>query len=333
MTAKRLIPILVLLALVIAAVATRGFGLIPRAQGPLTLYGNVDIREVDLGFRVGGRIKAMPVDEGARVKAGALLAELDRASIDSAVARAEAQVAQARAELLKLEHGSRPEELAQAQARLASAQAAAADAERDYARREPLVAPGAISRDIWDQTVAARDHARAQLAEAQAALRLVRTGPRAEDIQAARAALQAAEAARASMDTDLGDTRLLASLDGTILTRAREPGAIVQPGETVFTLAIDKPLRVRAYVAESDMSRVAPGMKVTVSADGNPRTYHGTIGYIAPRAEFTPKTVETSDLRTDLVYRLRIIVDDPDGNLRQGQPVTVRIAEAAPARR
>jgi len=327
MTRKRLIPILLVAMLLIAAVATRGFGLWPKASGPLTLYGNVDIREVDLGFRVGGRIARMPVEEGAHVKAGTLLAQLDRASIDSAVARAEAQVAQARAELLKLEHGSRPEDVAQAQARLAAAQAAAADAERDYARRAPLVAPGAISRDIWDQTVATRDRTRAQLAEARAALTLVRTGPRIEDIEAAKAALQAAQAARASIDTDLGDTRLLASLDGTILTRAREPGAIVQPGETVYTLAIDRPLRVRAYVAEGDLSRVAPGMKVTVTADGNDRAYHGTIGYIAPRAEFTPKTVETSDLRTDLVYRLRIIVDDPDGNLRQGQPVTVQLAD------
>jgi len=327
MTRKRLIPILLVAMLLIAAVATHGFGLWPKASGPLTLYGNVDIREVDLGFRVGGRIARMPVEEGAHVKAGTLLAQLDRASIDSAVARAEAQAAQARAELLKLEHGSRPEDVAQAQARLAAAQAAAADAERDYARRAPLVAPGAISRDIWDQTVATRDRTRAQLAEARAALTLVRTGPRIEDIEAAKAALQAAQAARASIDTDLGDTRLLASLDGTILTRAREPGAIVQPGETVYTLAIDRPLRVRAYVAEGDLSRVAPGMKVTVTADGNARAYHGTIGYIAPRAEFTPKTVETSDLRTDLVYRLRIIVDDPDGNLRQGQPVTVQLAD------
>jgi Multidrug resistance efflux pump len=116
-----------------------------------------------------------------------------------------------------------------------------------------------------------------------------------------------------------------------VVTRAREPGAIVAPGESVFTIAIDRPVRVRAYVAENQLSRIAPGMKVAVTADGNPKRYTGTIGYISPRAEFTPKTVETSDLRTDLVYRLRIVVDDPDGKLRQGQPVTVEIADPAPA--
>ncbi|MCW2336326.1 HlyD family secretion protein [Sphingobium sp. B2D3A] len=330
MTRQRLIVLIIVAVLLIAAVSTRGFGLLGRDDGPLTLYGNVDIREVDLGFRVGGRIAQIPVEEGQRVKQGMLLAELDRASIDSAVAQSDARVAQARAELLKLQRGSRPEDVAQAQARFAAAQAAARDAQRDYERRQPLVAPGAISRDVWESTVAMRDRANAQLAEAQAALTLVRTGARREDVEAARAALQAAEAARKGVGTDLDDARLLASVDGVVVTRAREPGAIVAPGETVFTLAIDRPVRVRAYVAENQLSRIAPGMTVTITADGNPKSYSGIIGYISPRAEFTPKTVETSDLRTDLVYRLRIVVDHPDGKLRQGQPVSVSIADAAP---
>ncbi len=331
MTRPRLIALLVLGGLLVAAFATRGFGLLPATDGPLSLYGNVDIREVDLGFRVGGRIAEIPVEEGARVKAGTLLARLDRSSIDSAVAQADAQVAQAQAQLLKLENGSRSQDVTQAAARVAAARAAADDAERDYARRRPLVEPGAISRAQWDQTVAARTRALAQLDEAQAALSLVRTGARSEDVAAARATVKAAQAARARIGTDLGDTDLRASIDGVVVTRTREPGAIVAPGETVFTVAIDKPLRVRAYVAESQLSRIAPGLKVTVNADGNPTSYTGTIGYISPRSEFTPKTVETSDLRTDLVYRLRIIVDNADGKLRQGQPVTVTVDRPAPA--
>lgn len=328
MTRQRLIIVVIVAALILAAGVTRGFGLFARADNQLTLYGNVDIREVDLGFRIGGRIADIQVEEGARVEKGALLAELDRASVDSAVARADAQLAQARAELLKLERGSRVEDVQQAEARLAAAQIAARDAQRDYDRRQPLLEPGAISRDVWDSTVAMRDRANAQLAEAKAAMALVRTGARPEDIAAARAAVQAAEAARKGIGTDLDDAQLRASVDGTIVTRSREPGAIVAPGESVFTIAIDRSVRVRAYVAEPQLSRVAPGMKVTVSADGNARQYTGTIGYISPRAEFTPKTVETSDLRTDLVYRLRIVVDDPDGKLRQGQPVTVHIPES-----
>ena len=333
MNARRILPIVIVAALVIAAIVTRGFGLLPKAEEPVTLYGNVDIREVDLGFRVGGRIADIPVEEGAHVKKGDLLAALDQAPIADRAAQAEAQVAQAKAQLLKLQNGNRKQDLDAARARLAAASAAAANADADYARRQPLVDPGAISKALWEQTVSARDRARATLAEARAGLALLEAGTRVEDIAAAKAVVQAAEAARASVGTDTSDTRLVASSDGTVVTRAREPGAIIAPGETVFTLAIDRPLRVRAYIAEGQLSRIAPGMAVTVTADGNEKTYHGTIGYISPRAEFTPKTVQTADLRTDLVYRLRIVVSDPDGKLRQGQPVTVALAGAAPAKR
>jgi HlyD family secretion protein len=332
MTPRRILPVVALLALAAIAFFTRGFGLIAAAPAPLELYGNVDIREVDLAFRVGGRIAQMPVEEGAQVKAGTLLAALDRAPVDDRAAQAAAQVAQAQAQLLKLQNGSRPQDIDAARARVAAAQAALSAAEEDYARRQPLVEPGAIAEAVWDQTVAARDRARAGLAEARAALALAQIGPRAEDIAAARAALDAAKAAQGGIATDTSDTQLRASLDGTVVTRAREPGAIVAPGETVFTLAIERPLRVRAYIAEGELSRIAPGMAVTVKADGNDKTYHGTIGFISPKAEFTPKTVQTSDLRTDLVYRLRIVVNDPDAALRQGQPVTIRIARPNPAK-
>jgi HlyD family secretion protein len=99
-----------------------------------------------------------------------------------------------------------------------------------------------------------------------------------------------------------------------------------------MTLSIDRPIRVRAYIGEPDLWRIGPGMAVEVTADGNPATYHGTIGYISPRAEFTPRTVETESLRADLVYRLRVIVDDPDEALRQGQPVTVLVPGARTGR-
>jgi len=332
MTRKKIILLLIAAAVILLAITTRGFGLIPsRDDGDLTLYGNVDIREADLGFRVGGRIGRIAVEEGDKVKSGQLLASLDTASLDSRVAQADAQVAQAQADLAKLRDGSRTQEIAQARARVAVAEATARNAQADYARREPLVQPGAISRDLWEQTVTARDRANAQLADARQALSLALEGARKEDVTAAQAGVRAAQAARQGNATDLGDARLKAPVNATVITRAREPGEIVQPGETILTLSIDRPMRVRAYVAETDLSRVRPGLKVEVKADGNDKIYHGQIGYISPRAEFTPKTVETADLRTDLVYRLRIVVTDPDEGLRQGQPVTVSIAKAAKA--
>jgi HlyD family secretion protein len=267
------------------------------------------------------------------VKPGQPLATIDTATLDSRIGQADAELAQAQAQLAKLRNGNRSQDIAQASARVAAAQAVVEKTERDYRRRESLVGPGAISRDVWDQTIADRDRARAQLTEARQGLSLLDAGARTEDIDAARAQVQAATQARRSIATDLSDTRLIAASAGTVVTRAREPGAIVQPGETVLTLSIDRPLRVRAYVDETDLSRISPGMAVEVTSDGNPRTYRGTIGYISPRSEFTPKSVETESLRTDLVYRLRIIVTDPDDALRQGQPVTVRVTGARPAHR
>lgn len=317
--------------LAVAAFATSGFGLLAsRDAGELSLYGNVDIREVDMAFRVNGRIATIEVEEGAKVEKGQLLATIDTASLDSRIAEADARVAQAQAQYMKLRNGNRPQDVAQARARVAAATAQYDNAQRDYARRQALVGPGAISRDLWEQTVAERDRAAAQLTEARQALSLVSAGARPEDIAAGAAEVRSARAGRAGIATDLGDARLVAASSGTVATRAREPGAIVQPGETVMTLAIDRPMRVRAYVAEPDLGRISPGMKVEVRADGNPKTYQGTIGYISPRSEFTPKSVETENLRTDLVYGIRVIVSDPDDALRQGQPVTVRVPGARP---
>ncbi|WP_417619457.1 secretion protein HlyD [Parasphingorhabdus sp.] len=329
MNRKRLIVIAAIAALLIAAVTTRGFGLFGNDDdGSLTLYGNVDIREVDLGFRVGGRIESIVVEEGEKVKVGELLATLDSASLESRASLADAEISAAQANLTKLRNGNRAQDIAQARARLAAARISVTEAEKDYRRRARLVEPGAISRDLWDQTVAARDRARAQAAEAGAALSLLQAGARREDIAAAAAQVEAAKAQRTGAEVDLSDTRLFAQTSGTVVTRAQEPGAIVQPGATILTLSINKPMRVRAYIGEPDLTRISPGMAVEVLVDGNPRTYKGTIGYISPQAEFTPKSVETQDLRTDLVYRLRIIVADPDDALRQGQPVTVRVPDA-----
>jgi len=332
MDRRRIIILAVVAVLLVAGIATSGFGLLrSKSGGPLTLHGNVDIREVDMAFRVNGRISGIAVDEGAKVTEGQVLATLATDTLDSRIAQADARVAQAQAQFAKARNGARRQDLAQARARVAAASAVLENAEHDYNRRQPLLAPGAISRDVWDQTVADRDRARAQLAEAQQAAALLSAGSRPEDVAAAAADVRAAQAARSGSATDLSDTRLIAATAGTVVTRAREPGAIVQPGETVLTLAIQRPLRVRAYVAETELSRISPGMKVEVTADGNAKAYRGTIGYISPRAEFTPKSVETENLRTDLVYQLRIIVDDPDDALRQGQPVTIRVPGARPS--
>ncbi|WP_380872045.1 secretion protein HlyD [Sphingomonas sp. DBB INV C78] len=331
MNRRRLITLVLILALVLAALFTKGFGLFDGRDGTLTLNGNVDIRSVDLGFRVPGRIADMPVEEGQKVAAGAVLARLDNRPFNDALNAATAQVGVAEAELDKRINGNRPQDVARAAAEVAATRAALAKANEDYQRRAELVKTGAVSQALFDASKAEYLSAQAQLRAAEQALSLQKAGARTEDVEAARAQRSAAIAQRDKASTDISDTAITAPAGGTILTRAREPGAIVQAGETVFTLTIDRPMRVRAFVSGPDLSRISPGMKVRVTADGNAKTYQGTIGFISPTAEFTPKTVETQDLRSDLVYRIRVIVTDPDDALRQGQPVTVTVPDARPA--
>ncbi|HEV3021869.1 MAG TPA: efflux RND transporter periplasmic adaptor subunit, partial [Pirellulales bacterium] len=198
--------------------------------------------------------------------------------------------------------------------------------EHDFKRAAELVDRGAVSRADYDLARAARDEADARLRNAQQALRLAELGPRQEDKDAARAQLDAQEASIVQSERRLADCELIAPSTGVILTRAREQGAIVQPGETIFALTLSSPVWVRTYVNETDLGRIRPEMLAEVRTDSAPDKIHrGKIGFISPTAEFTPKTVETRELRTDLVYRLRVVVDNPDGGLRQGMPVTVTL--------
>ena len=296
-------------------------------EDSLRLYGNVDIREVQLAFRQPGRVVQMAFDEGDTVSAGAQLAALDAQPYQDALAAAQAQVQVAQAELAKLRRGLRPQEIIQAREALRQAQALATDAERNFKRQSGLLASGASSQRTVAAARTARDQAVAGVESAKAALSQASEGFRKEDIAAAEARLAAAQASAAQATTALADTELVAPSDGTIIARVREPGSMVASQSTVYSLSLDKPVYVRAYVGEPDLGRIAPGTAVQVKSDSSDKAYRGQIGFISPRAEFTPKTVETTDLRTDLVYRLRIVIDeaDSDAALRLCMPVTITV--------
>ena len=320
-------PILIGGALVLVAACVLGFrALAGRRPKPLILYGNVDIREVELAFRQPGRISRIAFDEGSSVKAGDLMAELDAQPYRDALAGAEAQVLLARAEVQKLHRGNRPQEIAQAEETVKQAEAVFQNADSDLRRQTALADTGAASQRTLEAARSLRDQAGAGLASARKNLDLKREGWRREDVAEAAARLAAAEAARAQARTALEDARLLAPADAVVLSRTREPGSMVGSRDGVFTLSLRDPLYVRAYVGERDLGRFTQGGRVTLRSDSSARTYHGTVGFVSPRAEFTPKSVETADLRTDLVYRLRIVVADADRGLAQGMPVTIQVA-------
>lgn len=293
----------------------------------LLLYGNVDIREVQLAFRQPGRVMQMAVDEGDAVRAGERMAALDAQPYREALVAAQAQVQVAQAELAKLQRGLRPQEIIQAREALTQTRALATETERNFQRQSSLLASGASSQRTVDAARTARDQAAAGVEAAKAGLSQATEGFRQEDIAAAEARLAGAQATAAQATTALADTKLMAPSSGTVIARVREPGSMVLSQSTIYSLSLDKPVYVRAYVGESDLGRIAPGTVVRVKSDSSEKLYRGQIGFISPRAEFTPKTVETTDLRTDLVYRLRIVIDeaDSDGALRQGMPVTIEV--------
>ncbi|HUX30147.1 MAG TPA: secretion protein HlyD [Thiobacillus sp.] len=297
----------------------------------LRLYGNVDIREVELAFRQPGRMTDMAADEGDAVTAGTVIAQLDAVPYREKLAAAQAELNAAQAELDKLRNGNRPQEIARAQEHVRQAQATSREAERNFARQSTLLESGASSQRTVDAARAARDRAAADLASAEAALSLAKDGFRSEDVAAGKARVAAAAAALAQAHTALADTELVAPSDGTVIARVREPGSMVASSTAVYTLSLRDPVYVRAYVSEPGLGRIAPGASVRVLTDSSDKVYHGQIGFISPRAEFTPKTVETTDLRTDLVYRLRVVVADADEGLRQGMPVTVDVDTARTA--
>ena len=332
---KKRIAAAVLAVAAIGAAAFWYFDDKPAKGDALVLYGNVDLRQVSLAFNASERIGKLMVQEGEHVKAGQLLGELDTRAVVLRLAQAQAQSRVREQALQRLQAGSRPEEVAQARAAVAAAQADAELAQQQLARLQAVrqdTAGRAVSQQDVDNALARSKVAQAQLDNARKAQQLVVLGPRSEDIAQAKAQLEAARAEAALLQHQLGEAQLKAPLDAVVRSRLMEPGDMASPQRPVYTLAITDPKWVRAYVNEVDLGRIQPGMAAAVSTDSHPgQALPGRIGYISSVAEFTPKTVQTEDLRTTLVYEVRILVDDKPDRLRLGMPATVRIALRPPA--
>ncbi|RMG34288.1 MAG: HlyD family efflux transporter periplasmic adaptor subunit [Gammaproteobacteria bacterium] len=323
---------LILLAMVGGLSYWNATGTEPANDSHLTLYGNVEIREARLAFNGSEHLAQILAEEGDRVKAGQVLARLDTELLQKMLEQAKAQVQARQAQLDKLLAGSRPEEIAAAQAKVEASQAQARAARDTWQRLQRLLKRKLTSAE---EVELARANAEAAAAEVEAArqnLRLMQAGPRAEDITAARAEAAAARAAMALAAQRLEDAVLKAPFDGVVRDRLAEPGEFVTPQNPVLSLARISPVWVRAYLPEPDLGRVRPGMGATLHTDSYPdKAYRGWVGFISPTAEFTPKNVETPELRTRLVYEMRVFACNPDGELRLGMPATVVLDLQQPA--
>ena len=275
---KKKLAVIVLLLVIIG---TCIYFLTRKKENPteLTLYGNIEIRQVDMSFQVGGQLLKMLKEEGDSVKKDELIAVLEDKDYKANLEKASADVNKT----LALKN----------------------DAESKYNRNLPLCTDNTVSQQECDNLLNTRDKTRA-------------------DYEAALAAKNFAK-------NQLDYTKIYAPDEGTVTVRVQEPGATVNKGQIVYTISKTKPVWIRAYVNETDLGNIKYGQKATVFTDsvdpktGKHREYQGYIGYISPVAEFTPKTVQSTDLRTSLVYRIRVYVDDIDEYLRQGMPTTIKI--------
>jgi len=269
------------------------------------------------------------VEEGDKVTRGQVLARLDTGRLIPTEAEAQAEVEAQRAVVERLHHGSRPEEIAQARANVALALADQVNAEQQWKRLDSLAgltAGRAVSQEDIDSAKAALDTARARLEVAQKGLDLSVIGPRQEDVAQAEALLRADQAKLDFLRRQLADAELFSPVDAVIRSRLLEPGEMISPQRPVFNLAIANPKWIRTYVSEPDLGRIHTGMKASVSSDSFPgMALDGWVGFISDVAEFTPKAVQTEQLRPGLVYEIRVFVNDPHDDMRLGMPATVHI--------
>lgn len=296
-------------------------------QEELVLQGNVDVREVSLAFRQSDRILEMLAEEGDRVQKGQVLARLDTQELKLQLQRLNAEIAAQQSTVDKLHNGTRPEEIRQAEGNLRQAQAAAEHAAGVYQRKRDIYTSIAgISQQELDNAYHDMEAKQATMSVAEAALQEAKAGPRQEDIAGAEAGLQALRNEQLRYIYLLSQYELQAPDDGVIRSRLLEAGDMASPSRPVFKLSLPGKKWVRAYVPETELGRVYEGQQARVYIDSLPgKAIGGQVGYISGTAEFTPKHVQTEELRTSLVYEVRVYVDDADNVLRLGMPATVRI--------
>lgn len=331
---RRWLPVALLAGLAVCGAAIWWAASRHAAQPALLLYGNVDLRQVDLPFNASERVTNVFAQEGDHVRRGQLLAQLDATRLQPQVAKSEADVEAQQQVVNRLRAGSRPQEVAQARANVESARADAVNVRSQYERLLALSRSSsgrAVSRQDMDSAKAAVDVADARLAVNRKALDLMVAGPRAEDIAQAEAQLRSGAAQLALLRRQLADTNLTAPLNAVVRSRIVEPGEIVSPQKSAFTLAITDPKWIRAYISERDLGHVREGTRAAITVDAfQGRSFAGWVGFISPVAEFTPKEVQTEELRSSLVYEIRVFVKDPADELRLGMPATVHLTPRPP---
>jgi HlyD family secretion protein len=292
----------------------------------IKVSGNIETTEVDVGFKISGRIVSLLLQEGDWVENGKILAKLDDEDLRHRFELAKATLNSAQAKLNKLLAGSRPEELREAEVALHQAQFDLENKQAHYERMKVLFEGHVIPKETLDNAEAGYKIAKATVQRATENYKLVKEGPRKEDIEDAKAQVEQARASLKLAETQLSYTVLNSPLSGVVLVKSSEMGEVVNPGTSIITLADLENVWLKAYIPETDLSKVKWGQEVIVTTDLRPKKeYKGKISFISSQAEFTPKSIQTEKERVTLVYRIKVDIPNPDRELKPGMPADGKI--------
>jgi HlyD family secretion protein len=308
----------------------------------MRVSGHVEATETRLAPEAGGRILTLTVKEGDRVQPGQTVLTLDTRDVQLAIDRAKAERGAAEAQLRLVQAGARVEDLRQAQSQIETARAEVAAtrseleaAEQDLVRFDTLLKNNSGSRKQRDDAATRRDVARDRLAQTESRVRTaeeglakLRAGARREEVDAARARVNVVTAQIASLEKGVGDATLQSPIAGIVTEKLVEVGEVIAPRAPAIVVVDLDHAWADVFVPEPTVPQIKLGQAATVFTDAGGPGLPGTIAYISPKAEFTPRNVQTAEERSKLVYRVRINVDNKDGVLKQGMPVEAEIALA-----
>lgn len=319
MTIKKtaVLSVLILIAAVVYSVTKYR----QQESSAIKISGVLEVTSVDLSFKVGGRLLQRLVNEGDTVQAGQVVARLDDDELKQEREGRAAEEKSLRAASADLEAGSRQEEIAQGEAVLSRMKSEADRLRKEAVRAEALFAGDVIAQKDLDLARSASASADASVKEAEQRLKLLKIGPRPDAVRQARARIESAAAGTALAETRLRQSVLSAPLSGVVLSKHAEPGEMMMPGAPVLTVGKMDEVWLRGYIPESELGRVSLGQSARVMFDGWPgRLFEGKVSYIASESEFTPKNVQTQKERVKLVYRIKIALPNPKGELKAGMP-------------
>ncbi len=282
--------------------------------------GSIECTEVQVASEVGGRLAKLLPEEGAQLKKGEVVAQIDPAEHTLRRDEAKAVLAQAQAQLELIQAGARAEDIARASEQVREAKVVAEAAAADLRRIREVFEQKSASPKQFDDAKAAAERAGAVGAAAEQNLAKLKAGNRPEEIRVAQSQVEVARARLAIYEKALADCTVVAPLDGVVTVRSRENGEMVNPGTPLLTVSRLEEVWLSVYVPETRLAQVKLGQSARVKLDGVERFFEGTVTFVSPEAEFTPKNVQTPAQRAKLVYRVKITLRNPDGWFKPGMP-------------